>query len=114
MQEIAIFGAKSIALGACRAIQELYRDCRVVTFLVSSKEGNPKSLAGLPVTELKDFSDKNIKIIIAVPENLHKEIAGILEEQGFRNYICLDSVREADLMERYYSVIHKFPSLHTL
>lgn len=114
MQKLAIFGAKSIALGVYRAIQELYREYEVVVFLVSSKENNPDTLAGLSVVELDHFHEKDIYILIATPENFHADIVRSLEEHQFHHYICMDWRREAKLMEKYYEHIGMFQSIHTL
>lgn len=114
MLKIVIFGAKSIALGVCLAVRKLYKDFTVIGFLVSSKEGNPDMLAGLPVYELEDFTQKDVCVLIATPEDVHEEIVQTLEEHGFHNHICVDSVKESDLMERYYTEIQAFQSLHAL
>lgn len=119
--ELWIYGAKSIALGVCRALQELYPEHPVKGFLVSSHKGNPFFLAGLPVREIGNFSrgmtqaekDK-ICILIGTPEDMHLEITGIIQENGFRSYVCMDSKREAALMERYFSRQGIFPALHSL
>ena len=47
--KLAIFGAKSIALGTCLAVRKLYQEFEIEGFLVSHREGNPDILAGLPV-----------------------------------------------------------------
>lgn len=114
MFKIAIFGAQSIAIGACKAVQELYRDFEVSGFLVSSKVGNPDTLAGLPVYELGNFQEKNVCVLIATPEDIQEGIVRILEGQGFHNHICLDSEKESALMEKYYTRIGAFRSLHSL
>lgn len=110
--KVAIFGAQSIALGICCAIQKLYKDFTIVGFLVSSSIGNPKTLAGLPVYELGSFTQKDICILIATPEDIQEEIVQILEEQGFHNHFCVDSRTESELMEKYYIKIRAFQSLH--
>ena len=112
MLRIAIFGAQSIALGTYRAVQELYKDFEVVGFLVSSKTGNPGTLAGLPVYELGSFREKNVCVLIATPEDIQEGVVRILEEQGFHNHICVDSEKESALMEKYYTRIGAFRSLH--
>lgn len=114
MFKIAIFGAQSIALGACKAVQELYKDFEVIGFLVSSKTGNPDMLAGLPVYELGNFQEKNVCVLIATPEDIQESIVRILEEQGFHNHICVDSQKESALMGKYYTRIGAFRSLHSL
>ena len=112
--KIAIFGAQSIALGTYKAIQELYRDFEVIGFLVSSKADNPDTLAGLQVYELENFQEKNICILIATPEDIQESIVRMLEEQGFHNHICVDSKKESLLMEKYYTKMGEFRSLHGL
>ena len=113
MLKIAIFGAQSIALGAYKAVRELYKDFEVIGFLVSSKAGNPDTLAGLPVYELENFQEKNVCILIATPEDIQEGIVRMLEEQGFHNHICVDSEKESALMEMYYTRIGAFRSLHS-
>lgn len=112
--EFAIFGAKSIALGTCRAVQELYKDFTIIGFLVSNSIGNPDTLAGLPVYELESYTKKDICILIATPEDVQEEIVQMLEKYGFHNHICVDSRKESELMERYYTQIKAFQSIHTL
>lgn len=114
MFKIAIFGAKSIALGTCLAVQRLYKDYEIVGFLVSSKKGNPDTLAGFPVYELEEFADKKICVLIAVPEDVQGEIVALLVRQGFHNYICMDSEKESELMEKYYGSLGIFQSIHGL
>lgn len=114
MKKIVIFGAKSIALGVCCAVRELYENCTVDAFLVSSKAGNPERLAGLPVLASADYEDKDTYILIATPESIQEEIVKMLESQGFHNRICIDSRKEAELMERYYEKTGMFASVHAL
>jgi len=114
MFKIAIFGAKSIALGVCLAVQKLYRDFEIVGFLVSSKKGNPDTLAGFPVYELDAFTDKKICVLIAIPEDMQEEIVALLEGHGFHNHICMDSEKESELMEKYYVSLGTFQSIHGL
>ena len=116
-----IYGAKSIALGVCRAMQTLYPSHKVEGFLVSSSVGNPSHLAGLPVMELGEFvahlapADKtDIHVLVAAPENIHHEITVSLEKQGFSQYTCITAEKESYLMERYYEALGFFPSLHGL
>lgn len=115
MWKLAIFGAKSIALGACLAVQQLYKeDFEIIGFLVSSKADNPDTLSGLPVYELASFSQKDVCILIAIPEDVQEEVVKQLEERGFHNHICVDSRKESALMEKYYSFMGIFQSIHDL
>ncbi len=109
---LMIYGAKSLALGICRALQALYPQHPVKGFLVSSKEKNPLQLAGLPVLELESYHLKTTHILIATPEDLHSEIVKKLEQNGFFQYTCMDSKREAALMEQYYRRRGDFLSIH--
>lgn len=111
--QIAIYGAKSLALGTCMAVKELYPEYEIYGFIVKSLHGNPHVLADLPVYELSMVSDRNIHILIATPENLHQSIAGDLEYLGFHEYTCMDSQKEAVLMERYFTKMGTFRSLHS-
>lgn len=112
MFKVAIFGAKSIALGVCLAVRKLYQDFEVIGFLVSSRTGNPDTLAGLPVYEVGNFPRKDICILIAVPEDAQEDIVKALEGRGFHNHICVDSRKESDLMEKYYTSMGLFQSIH--
>lgn len=112
--KLIIFGAKSIALGVCLAVQKLYKDFDVVGFLVSSRAGNPDTLAGLPVYELGNFPDKGICVLIAIPEDRQEEVIELLEDNKFHNHICIDSCRESELMEKYYAKLGMFRSINSL
>lgn len=119
--KIYIYGAKSIALGVCQSIHLLYPSHKVEGFLVSSLEGNPTRLAGLPVQEIDNFASRltdeekgQIHILVATPENVHRAITHTLQQYGLTQYTCIDSTVEAELMERYYEKLSKFTSLHKL
>lgn len=119
MQKIVIFGAKSIALGVCKAICLLYPQDEILGFMVSSIQGNSDMLLGLPVREIayyaNKYSDKDkLQVVIATPEDLYNEIKTSLLKYGFTNYICMSSSEKAKLMEIYYEKICSFPSLHNL
>lgn len=111
---LAIYGAKSLALSTYVAINELYPEQQIFGFIVKVLKGNPKTLAGFPVFELRDVEEKDLCIIIATPEHLHYNIINDLTNLGFKDYICLDSKKQSILMEQYFTRIGKFPSLHTL
>lgn len=109
---LAIYGAKSLALGVCLAVKKLYPEYSVHGFIVKSLQNNPDVLGRLPVWELGHVDDKEMCILIATPEDTHREIVCDLEQYGFFHYICIDSKKEAVLMERYYAEINRFPSIH--
>lgn len=111
MEKLAIFGAKSIALGVYRAIHTLYGEYPVTAFLVSSLRDNPSVLAGIPVRELRSFPEKDTCVLIATPEDTHVQIIELLKQYGFTRYICMDSRRENILMKQYYQKMGNFPLL---
>lgn len=113
MKQIAIYGAKSLALGTCLAVKELYPEYEIYGFIVKSLQRNPHALAGFPVYELNMVLDKDIHILIATPENLHSSIVADLENAGFYDYTCLNSQKESTLMERYFTRIGRFRSIHS-
>ncbi|SEW09264.1 DUF4422 domain-containing protein [[Clostridium] fimetarium] len=120
MVKLLFYGAKSLALGMYKAIQKLYPEYIVVGFLVSSLENNPSTLAKLPVMELSSFASglsakekEELHILITTPEDIHIEIVNRLKEFKIFNYTCMDSLKEAKLMEQYFIELGIFPSIHT-
>lgn len=120
-KNVLFFGAQSFALSMCNAIKKVYPECVIEGFLVTSLVGNPYVLNGLPVKELSVYAETlseeerlDRHILIATPEDLHLEIIVGLERYGFRNYICMDSVKEARLMEKYFSLSKELTVLHNL
>ncbi len=110
--KLIIFGARSIALGACLAIEKLYPECEVIGFMVSSLKENPNRLCELPVIETDDYKDKDIPVLIAIPEDVQNVVMDILSDKGFKHIYCLTSSKEAELMAGYYESIGRFPSLY--
>lgn len=116
MTEIAIYGAQMVAVSIYYAVKAMYPDVRIVAFVVSGMEGNPVMIDGVTVMTLSEFAQKdndNCKILIALPENFHAEIVASLKGKGLEDYICIDSVTEADIMCRYYKMIGRFQPLET-
>lgn len=115
---LAIYGAKSLALGIYYAIKKCYPEHRIQCFLVTSKEGNPGILAGLPVKEAAAFSQESdpgdVHVLIGTPEDIHEEIRLQLKKHGYVHYTCMDSRREAVLMEQYFEREGRFLSIHSL
>ncbi len=84
MRNIYIFGAKSLALGACIAIERLYPEYHVCGFAVSDPAGNPGLLHGLPVRRLTDIPERMTPIFVAVPEDVQPQIVQYLQDNGFQ------------------------------
>ncbi|MCH5186663.1 MAG: DUF4422 domain-containing protein [Oscillospiraceae bacterium] len=119
--ETMIYGAKSLALGAYKAMSLLYPERKINGFLVSSLENNPEMLAGIPVTEIGNFADKltesqkdDICVYVATPEDVHSQILDTVKKYGFKNVELMCSEKEAELMGKYFEKIGLFPSVHNL
>lgn len=116
--DLVIYGAKSFALGIYYAIRNLYPDYTIQCFLVSSKQGNPSILSGLPVKEIDSYAwevnTNDIHVLIGTPEDVHLEIIANLKKYGFYQYTCVDSRLGNSLLEKYFLKLGKFPSIHML
>lgn len=100
--EACIYGAGIIAYGAYRAVKELYH-IRIRCFLVTGGEGQPGQIDGVPVMVLSEAPRGVAKglIIVATPEEYHKDIIQSLKENKYDSYFLLDSHEEYILMGRY-------------
>ncbi len=119
--KLLIYGAQGIALGAYKALHRLYPKRPIECFLVTSKENNPKTLAGLPVRELAEYGAQTSRveksdtvILIATPENVQPEIEELLENHGFHNHQRMDAKRWAELQMLYHAKLGKFQPLVAL
>lgn len=108
--DIAVYGAQGMALGAYEALRHLFPSRKVLCFLVTERGTNADRLAGIPVLELKHFSDitlgeekKNIEVLIATPEAVMPEIEKNLDVCGFSAHVRLTSARWAILMGYHYA-----------
>lgn len=114
MKEIAIYGAQMVAVSVYYAIKTLYPNCKVMSFIVSDRSGNPTVIDGIPVVSLKEFDRKDVQILIATPENYHLAIAKELGKKDMKDFVFVDSRTEAALMESYYHSTEKFLTLRSL
>ena len=90
-KQAVIYGGGMVAVSVYYAIKTLYGQCKVVCFLVSQREGNPAEIDQVPVIGIEEYNQSNVKILIAAPENHHREIVSGLEQRNLRNYVCIDS-----------------------
>lgn len=112
-QRIALYGAQEAAVSVYFAMKKLYPDIRIVSFIVSGREGNPESIDGVPVVLVDEFERKDIPILITTPENHHEEIASGLEKRGFSCYERVDSKERIQILGKYYRAAGKFPMLQS-
>lgn len=110
-QEIAIYGAQMVAVRVYFALKKLYPSVKVLTFIVSSRTGNPSVIDKVPVIELSEFYRKDAEILIAAPEVYHPAIIAELEKRAFLHYRCIDSRTEAKLLEQFYQAEGHFLTL---
>lgn len=110
---LAIYGAQAIALGAYKAIHNIYPQRKITCFIVTKREINAKVLSGIPVLELEPYvaglsevEKKNTEILIATPENMMPEIEQNLDRHGLHCHVRLTSMRFAELMG-YHHVCYK-------
>ena len=106
-----IYGAQVVAYGAYVAIRELCGR-KPEAFLVSSLEGNPVEIDGVPVKTPEGIS-KDALVIVAVTELLQGEIVDFLQERGYTNIFVLTQPEEHRLMAAYFAGIGKFPLAET-
>lgn len=114
MKQVVIYGAQMVAVSVYYALKTLYPDVKITAFMVSDMKGNPAEIDGVPVMTLETYErsgNKDCKVLVAVPENFHAEIIVGLEEKGFKDHICIDSVTEAELMREFYAKTGQFSVL---
>ena len=119
--DIAIYGAQGTALGACKAIHELYPIRNIRCFLVTERGSNAEYLSGVPVLELEPFANslsaeekETIEILIATPENMMPAIEASLDRHGLFCHVRLTDQRWAELMSCYYVCEKDFMPLRAL
>lgn len=105
-KEAFIYGAGIIAYGVYKAVKELYH-VRIKCFLVTDAEGQPGQIDGIPVLALpkapRDLA--NGLLIVATPEEYHKDIEQNLKRKNYDSYCLLDSHSEYILMGRYFKKV---------
>lgn len=109
-RQVAVYGAGMVAVSIYYAVKVLYKNCKIVCFIVSERDGNPSWIDHVPVVTLNKFNQPNVKVLIATPENHHSAIMAELEKRGL-DYVAIDSKKESALMEEYYKAINRFQTL---
>ena len=98
MKPCYVYGAQAIAYGIARALERQGQP--VAGYVVTDLKGNPSAICGKEVVSLANL--EQAKVYVAVPEYLHKEIAGLLLSRGFTDYILVDAEMEYSLMKSFY------------
>lgn len=119
--DLVIYGAQAIALGAYRAIHQLYPSRKILCFLVTEYGANPRHLGDLKVVELDSFAGElsearkdEIEVLIATPEGVMPEIEKELDKRGMHCHVRLTSSHWAQLMAYYYACDRSFIPLSVL
>ncbi|MCI8592022.1 MAG: DUF4422 domain-containing protein [Lachnospiraceae bacterium] len=110
---VVIYGAAMVAVSVYYAVKSLYTGCRIEAFLVSSRDGNPAEIDGIPVKTLEEWEETDCRVLVAVPEEHHEVITAALKERRMTDYVCIDAGTEAALMEEYYRQKGIFSSLRS-
>lgn len=102
-KEYILYGAGIVACQSMAAIEELYGK-KPLCFLVTEKEGNLQTIAGIPVYSVTKMKEdwKKLPIVIAVPEIYHEQILNTLEKTQAQNCFCMDTHMEYCLMSRHF------------
>lgn len=89
---VIVYGAGIMGRGAYGMLLEGRRNIKVKYFAVTEKAGNPKSLFGVPVKEIRELKPyrEQALVIIAVGRKYGEEVERILKEEGFPNYVFLN------------------------
>ena len=106
--KIIIYGARVVAAEvACCLMDEPYQ-LEIAGFMVSTAEGNPSELLGLPVITLEEGKRKcrSALVVIAVMERHLGEITAELQKTGFEN--ILPMTFESDLWSQICGNSYRF------
>lgn len=105
MQEFCIYGAGIVAASIYAALKDTY-NYRPTAFLISERNGNPFEIDGIDVKTLSEwnFSNQNMRYLVAVPEPHHSIIAQLLCEKGIGRgqIVFIDNCLENKIMGRFY------------
>lgn len=116
-----IFGAKATAAGLYKALSVLNPEKQIEAFMVSKLEGNVSEIWGCPVRTISEVTESltaselaEAEVYAAVPQLVHQEIRTLLERNGFKHPVMLDSEMEANMMGHYFDLEGRFRSVHSL
>ncbi|MBQ2900545.1 MAG: DUF4422 domain-containing protein [Agathobacter sp.] len=90
-ETLVIYGARIVAKEVATCLMGAPYHMDISAFMVSTLEGNPKELCGLPVVDISSCEQKykDSCIIVAVLERYQDEIKATLEEKRFHNVVYL-------------------------
>ncbi len=99
-RKIAVYGARIVAAEVAYVLLNPPYNIDIDCFLVTSRDGNPSTLLGLPVYQFDEVKEqlRDALILIAVLEKHVEEIRSTLIDSGISDYIFLTF--ESDLWGR--------------
>lgn len=96
---ILIYGAHLVAIELYRYLKALNIKFQFAGFVVTDMEGNPEVLEQKDVLEIADYqADKNVTVMIAMPEKYHDEAEAYARGLGFSTFIRIGQ-REMSILK---------------
>jgi hypothetical protein len=98
-KEIIIYGAGLVAHTLISYIYKKELKIKIFCILVSSMEGNPEHILGIPVCVASELpeSEKNKKVIVATLVNNHKPIGNLLRRNEINNVEYMSNIAYAQM-----------------
>lgn len=91
-EAVAIYGAGKYAKAFVNFLADNDLAGKIKYILVARNEGNPQELAGIPVIEVKCFTEKEIPILVALGAHFHREVEETFVKNEIENFIFLDDM----------------------
>lgn len=88
-EKVIIYGAHLVALECARWIIKNGRKDSILGFAVTDMSGNPNKLLKIPVKRMEAYKtiDKDLTVLIAMPERYHNEVENYVKQSGFEKVI---------------------------
>lgn len=91
-EQFALYGAGKYAKAFLGYLKKKQLKKKIKKIVVSSLADNETELNGIPIISVKEFSDKNVKVLVALGGNFHKEIEDTLRTEEIEDYQFIDDV----------------------
>lgn len=113
-KNVAIYGAGIVAYGIKKVLNSVYQ-IYPSFYIVSDCFHNPESIGNIPVYPFPKIKNllKEKLVLIATPEQYHREISELLLHEGLSNFLCIDSHLEFLIMKAYFQFINRFSCIQT-
>lgn len=91
-EQFALYGAGKYAKAFLQYLEKKQLKEKIKKIVVTSLADNETSLNGIPLISVKEFSDKDIKLLVTLGGNFHKEVEDTLRKERIENYQLIDDV----------------------